>query len=530
MNSVSQSEANLHELERISHVGSWVLDLASQSLTWSEETCRIFGRSTQEFTPTRDDYYRALLPADRERVLKTIRDAERNREPYEIDYRIVRPDGSRRHLRERVRIQTDAAGQPVRFLGLVQDLTEWRQLEEQFHHAQRMEVVGLLARGVAHDFNNLLTVVRGRAEMLLADGRLPTEETESLKQIVQAADLAAGLTRHLLAFSRNQPAQLRPLELNGLMNKLTKILRRIIGEDIDVQILPDINLPLVLADEGIIEQILMNLAVNARDAMPAGGNLTITTDTTVVHSTPETRSGKARPGLFVRLTVQDTGPGVRPHAGADLPDQDLAKLPGATPLGLAAVYGLADQLHGWVEETTTADAGTIYRVYLEVAPEAKPGVSVGQPAITLAGGTEKVLLVEDDQALRTFMGLLLSRLGYSVEEAASGPEALEIWNRKNGQFDLLVTDVLMPAGLGGWELARQLRARRSTLKAVVVSGYSAVAGHESAHERWTRALAKPFTPESLARTVRQCLDGAEDKTTGESASASTEAVQKRPEP
>jgi two-component system, cell cycle sensor histidine kinase and response regulator CckA len=502
-----QKEASLREAQRVGQVGSWELDLGTGSLTWSEETYRIFGRSPDKFEVNRDRFLECLHPADREPTRRAVAEALEQKKPYRVEHRILRPDGSQRWVLTQAELVLGTNGEPVGMFGTTHDLTERRELQEQFYQSQKMEAIGLLAGGVAHDFNNLLTVIRGQTEMVLADEKLSPEGVESLKQVVGAAERAANLTNQLLTFSRKQPAHLRPLDLNIVIKDLTKMLRRIIGEDIDLQVRPAPRLPSTNADPGMIEQVLMNCAVNARDAMPRGGQLIISTEAVNVDAEIMAQNAKAQTGRHVRLTIQDTGTGIDPAVLPRVfePFFTTKRLGKGTGLGLATVYGIVEQHHGWIDVQTSLGQGTSFSIYLPAPADLEKSTPERAAIAQVRGGAEKILLVEDDAELRQCIDVMLQRLGYEVDAATTGLEAMRIWEEKSACFDLLLTDAVMPSGFGGWDLARELRTRKAQLRVIIVSGYNHESGGQEADDR-IQFLAKPFTSQALADAIRKCLD------------------------
>jgi nitrogen-specific signal transduction histidine kinase/ActR/RegA family two-component response regulator len=395
---------------------------------------------------------------------------------------------------------------------IMQDVTERKQLEHQLRQSQKMEAIGQLAGGVAHDFNNLLAVIRGNTELVLMnDSQLPGALNECLRQVVAAADRAANLTRQLLAFSRKQVMQSKPLDLNEVIGNFTKMLQRIIGEDILLQCSYAPNLPLVRADVGMLEQVLVNLVVNARDAMPKGGRLLISTESVSFDAEHAKAHPQTRAGRFLLLAVSDTGTGIAPgHLGHIFEPFFTTKEVGkGTGLGLATVYGIVTQHEGWVEVSSELGAGATFRIFLPAteatAPAPPPAPSRAKPV----GGSETLLLVEDDEAVRSLTRRLLESFGYRIIEAGSGPQALEITRDGSGEIDLLLTDVIMPEGINGRELAERLVARRPELKVIFMSGYSgdaAAKGTSFLQRHDTRFLQKPCHWQDLLQAIRQALD------------------------
>ena len=432
--------------------------------------------------------------------------------PYRAEHRILRPDGTERIVLEQAELMHDDTGRPVRMIGTVQDITEVKNLEARFRQAQKMEAIGQLAGGVAHDFNNALEVIRLHADLVLMKAsQLHPEVAEGLKQIAAASDHAASLTRQLLAFSRKQVMQAKSLNLNDVIGNLTKMLNRIIGEDIQLQCTYANRFPFVFADPGMIEQVLINLAVNARDAMPQGGRLLIATDRITLDDRSAELQPDARPGRFAWFTVTDTGTGIAPEHRSHLFEPFFTTKPvgKGTGLGLATVYGIIQQHRGWVEVSSTVGSGTTFKIFLP-AVEPPPEMKSASAESIVAGGSETIFLVEDDRAVRDITRRILEKHGYTVHTAVSGPNALELWARYSDQIDLLLTDVIMPDGMSGRELVDRLRATRPELKVIFVSGYGTeIMGTDGDFLRQNQCLflQKPSSSQTLCRTIRDCLDG-----------------------
>ncbi|MBN2506505.1 MAG: PAS domain S-box protein [Verrucomicrobia bacterium] len=393
---------------------------------------------------------------------------------------------------------------------LLLDITVRKRLEEQFLQVQKMESLGTLAGGVAHDFNNLLTILHGHANLALAAEPLPARTVDSLHQIMEATGRAANLTRQLLTFSRKQPIQPRLLNLNEVVNNLTKMLRRIIGEDVLLEVPNCPPVPYIVGDVGMIEQIIVNLAANARDAMPQGGSLRIRTKTVRLDPAQAQQRPGARPGLFVRLSVRDSGVGIPPAVLPRIfePFFTTKEIGKGTGLGLAIVHGIVQQHQGWIEIESRPDHGTTFRLYFPASNLKKSADLDTNLLPKVCGGTETILLVEDDPAVRNLVQQILTRYGYTVLLAASGAEALELWNAQHPRLDLLLTDVVMPGGLSGRQLAARLRDLKPGLKVIFTSGYSPeVAGATDPKDASVQFIPKPYLPHNLARVVRDCLDG-----------------------
>jgi two-component system, cell cycle sensor histidine kinase and response regulator CckA len=388
------------------------------------------------------------------------------------------------------------------------DITESRQLEEQFRQSQKMEAIGQLAGGVAHDFNNILAVILMQADLTRDVPDLPAEAQESLEQIRTAAERAANLTRQLLLFSRRQVLQPRDLDLNEIVTNLSRFLQRIIGEDIRLQLHLHSAPLMTRADSGMLDQILMNLAVNARDAMPQGGRLLVETTERHVSEAEAREHADATPGAFVVLTVSDTGVGIPPEVLPRIFEPFFTtKEPGkGTGLGLATVFGIVKQHKGWVKVTSQVSQGTTFEIFLPASAVAQADSRDGVP-IKPRRGSETILLAEDDPAVRVLTRMTLQRFGYRVVEAASGVEALRLWPEHRNDVALLLTDLVMPGGVTGQQLARRVQEDNPRLKVVFTSGYSAeIAGKEMELRSGENFVQKPYTPDRLLDTVRRCLD------------------------
>ena len=393
----------------------------------------------------------------------------------------------------------------------VEDTTERLNLEGQLRQSQKMESVGQLAAGVAHDFNNLLTIIQGHSSMLLARPALPPEVLDPVQAVYFAAERAAGLTRQLLMFSRKNVMQLMPLDLHEIVGNMSKMLQRLLGETITLEFQPPAENSFVQGDAGMIEQVMMNLSVNARDAMPRGGRLTIGIETVNLDTAYTETHPQARAGRFVRLRVNDTGEGMDSATLARIFEpffttKDVGK---GTGLGLATVYGIVKQHEGWVEANSEPGKGTTFDVFFpatgKVPAAGKEARTFTAPVVT--GGTETILIVEDEPVLRDMAREILEECGYQILEASSGKEALEVWNRQGSRIDLLLTDMVMPGGVSGVDLAEQLQAGQPRLRVVFTSGYAAhEVNREVLDKTHARFLPKPYAHDELARTVRECLD------------------------
>ena len=388
------------------------------------------------------------------------------------------------------------------------DITERINLETQLRHAQKLESIGQLAAGVAHDFNNILTVIQGHSDRLLARCDGDNQLTEPLQQVSAAAQRASSLTRQLLLFSRKQVLQPKVLDLNAILTNMAKMLHRLLGEDIALQ-LNCLQGPLAIeADAGMIEQIIMNLAVNSRDAMPKGGQLLISTSSLEPDELYLQHHPLARRGSFVCLSVRDTGCGMDAQTQSRIfePFFTTKEVGKGTGLGLATVYGIAKEHQGWIELASQVGAGTTFRVVLPRCSKTPESIADFSATQVLPGRKETILLVEDEPLLRELARMILIDYEYHVLEAASGREAMAVWDQHHGKIDLLLTDLVMPEGMNGRELAERLKSRKPELKVIYTSGYSAEVTGTDLGRRNIRFLQKPYPPPQLAQAVRECLD------------------------
>ena len=503
------SEANLARAQRIAHLGSWEWNIANNALLWSDETYRLFGLIPQAFGMTYEGFLNCVQPDDRELVKTAMKEALSRRKPYRIDHRIVLPDGSERVMHEHAEVTFDDTGRPIYMVGTVQDITEQRRLEDQLRQAQKMDAVGRLAGGVAHDFNNMLNVIVGYTELLLDVYRSNDTTRKRLEEIKKAGKRATQLTRQLLAFSRKQVLQPKVLDLNAVVADMVNMLQRLIGEDISLVTVPVPELGRVKADAVGIEQILLNLAVNARDAMPRGGKLVIETANVELDEAYARLHPSVRPGSYVMLIVSDTGRGMDKQTQARVfePFFTTKEKGEGTGLGLSTVYGIVKQSSGYIWVSSEPGHGTTFKIYLPQIEEAVEVAGSEKIQTRSVSGSETVLVVEDAEPLRKLACELLETSGYTVLEACDGAEAIEIAERHTSPIHLLMTDVVMP-GISGPELARRLTSRRPEMKVLYMSGYTdeAIVRH-GILVPGVAFLQKPFMHEALASKVHEVLEG-----------------------
>jgi two-component system cell cycle sensor histidine kinase/response regulator CckA len=474
----------------------------------SPSVARILGYQPEEMT--NHSAFEFLHPDDTARITAAIQRALTNPGlSVSVEYRYRHSDGSWRFLQS---VGRSIAGEaPEGFIVVnSRDLTETRKLEEQFRQSQKMEAIGQLAGGVAHDLNNILTVVHMQLDLLKHGDPLSPPQLESVVDIEKASRRAADLTRQLLMFSRRQAALKHDLDLNAVVTNITKMLQRILGEDVAMQISYAPQPLPVHADAGMLEQILLNLAVNSRDAMPAGGRLVIETAVTVFDELAVQQSPNARVGKFACLSVSDTGSGIPPEVLPRIFEpffttKDIGK---GTGLGLATVFGIVQQHNGWISADSEVGKGTIFRIHLPLLGTTSEAAAERPATGNAPGGKETILLVEDEQSLRVLVRNVLTRLGYRVLEATTGNTAIDVWREHRHEIKLLLTDLVMPDGMTGKQLADALLQEDPQLKVIYSSGYSRdVAGQGFVLQDGVNFLSKPFQAAKLAQTVRNSLDG-----------------------
>jgi len=406
--------------------------------------------------------------------------------------------------------------------GYGEDITARLNLESQLLHSQKMESIGQLAAGVAHDFNNMLTIIQGHTSKMLLNPGLPPGVRDSTLAVFGAAERAAGLTRQLLMFSRKNIMQPRLLNLRESVASLNKMLGRMLGETIALKFDCPQDPPLIYGDAGMVDQILMNLAVNARDAMPDGGSLTISVDECWVGPDYLEQHPDARIGHFVRLQISDTGGGMSPQVRARLFEPFFTtKEPGkGTGLGLATVFGIVKQHAGWIEVASELKHGATFAIFFPACNEllAAPADTPVAAAPAAVGGSETILVVEDEPILREMAHDFLADCGYRILEAGSGREALQVWARHRSEIDLLLTDMKMPEGMSGMELAEKMLAELPALHVVFTSGYSDdIVSPEMLARNHARFLPKPYSYADLTQIVRESLNDKENSAAGQSA-------------
>lgn len=501
------SEERFRLLSRATHDAVWTLDLRSNRLTWNEGYKALFGYPEDEIPFVKDSLCESRLhPEDAPRVLSSLQAAiTQGGDTWVSEYRYLRKDGTYAYVMNRAYILRDETGHAVQVIGGITDLTEKKALEERLLQSQKMEAVGLLAGGVAHDFNNLLTVILGYTEVLLSMTPPDAAPWTMLSDIQKAAQQAASLTRQLLAFGRRQVLMPQVLDLNASIRGIETMLRRLVGEDIVLSLQLTPHLEPVKVDPGQLEQILINLTMNARDAMREGGQLTIETGAVGL---PADNPQGVPAGRYVWLSLTDTGCGIPAEIQHRIFEpffttKDPAR---GTGLGLPTVYGIVRQSGGWIDVSSKVGRGTRFTLFFPAVlnEESLPRDLSKTP---LRGGQETILLVEDEEQVRQIARLTLEAQGYHVLTAQNGQEALKMLESRAFPLQLVITDVVMPE-MNGRQLVQHLRRNYPHLKVLFISGYADdKTGWLSETTTSETFLQKPFLPLSLARKVREVLDG-----------------------
>jgi two-component system cell cycle sensor histidine kinase/response regulator CckA len=503
-----RSEWILREAQQVAGIGSWTFDPGDGRVTWSDEMYRICGLPPGR--PAAMVLHLDLVHPDDRPAVKAAGLATPDTDLPGIEYRLQRlDDGELRHVSTATRVLRDDDGEPILVVGTTRDVTEQRRLENELRHAQKMEAVGQLAGGVAHDFNNSLTAILGNAElarMALADG---ADATHSLDAVIHAAEQAADVTRQLLAFARRQMVQPAVLDPAERLLVIQRLLSPMLGEQITVDVHAEPDGARIRMDPGQFEQLLMNFAVNARDAMPDGGVLGIACSRVTLGAGHAVRSEGVPPGEYVLLAVSDTGVGMDARTRERIfePFYTTKESGRGTGLGLATCHGIVAQNRGHILVVSELGEGTTFRIFLpHVADAADPDAAhVGVTTLKAATGTEHILLVEDEASVRAMGVAALRRLGYIVFEAANGHDAIAA-ARDRGPFDLLLSDVVLP-DMRGPAVAEGVHQHQPGCPVLYVSGYTEDAiGQDGEIAADVNFLAKPYTPAVLARTVRELLD------------------------
>ncbi len=505
-----ESEERIRFALRSANVGIWDMEPATGTAQWSEILEAQYGLEPGTFEGNFGAFLERIHPDDRSSVEATVEKAMTSGGDFAVEHRAIRPDGTVRTLNNIGHVYLGEHG-ASRAVGISIDITDRRRLEEQFRHSQKMEAVGRLAGGVAHDFNNLLTVILGYSDVLL-QGVEPGPMSEAAQEIGRAGDRAAALTRQLLAFSRKQTLIPEVLDMGGVIGDLSTMVKRLIGEEIDVRVVVSPGLGRVKADRGQLEQVVMNLAVNARDAMPKGGSLVFDLQNVELDATFTAAHVGLVPGPYVLLAISDTGTGMDAATKERIfePFFTTKEAAKGTGLGLSTVHGIVLQSGGAVDVSSEPGQGTTFKIYLpRVASDVAVSRSLSGIHPKLPTGSGTILVVEDEAAILQLTNLILQKAGYTVLLAKSPAEAELIAGGHPEPIDLLMTDVVMP-GMRGPELAERVLRKRPDLRVLYMSGYTDDAiAHHGFVDAGMAFLQKPFTPLGLIKKVHEALGGSE---------------------
>jgi two-component system, cell cycle sensor histidine kinase and response regulator CckA len=501
----------LEQAQRIAHIGSWELDLIHNVLTWSDEAFRIFEIDPDLFGASYEAFLETVHPEDRKSVDLAYTNALKTRTPFAIDHRLLFPGGHIKYVHEQC--ETIYAGdEPIRSIGTVQDITERKQLEEQLRQSQKMEAVGQLAGGVAHDFNNMLGVIIGHAELALRNAALDNTLRKNIEEILEAARRSTEITRQLLAFARKQTIEPKILDMNETVDGILKLLRRLIGEDIDLVWLPGSQIWPVKMDPSQLDQILANLCVNARDAIQGVGKITIKTHNADFDDAFCSDHNEFHPGKYVVLAVSDNG------SGMDKPTMDRIFEPffttkgKGTGMGLATVYGIVEQNAGFIQVSSKPGHGSTFRIYLPRHAAKASQESKARPEPSCLTGHETILVVEDEIQHLRMLELILEKYGYRVLAASSPGEALLAAKNHTGKIHMLLTDLIMPE-MNGRDLAKGIISLCPETLCLFMSGYAGdVIAQSGVLDEGMQFIHKPFSNQALAVKVREVLDS--QKNTG----------------
>jgi PAS domain S-box-containing protein len=494
----------VEQVAAISYIAEVGVD--GQWLYVSPQVEGIFGFGVDDWLADSRRWMRHVYPEDHG-VVEEAEEASKRGERFQAEYRVIRKDCKVIWVSDTAVVVPGSGPHPL-MEGIIVDITDRKQLEGQLQQARRMEAVGRLAGGIAHDFNNLLTIIKGYTELALMRVKGMSELKTDVERIEDAAERAAGLVRQLLAFSRRQVLQPKVLDLNGIVLGLDKLLRRLMDEDIEMVTVADKPMGAIKADPGQVEQVIMNLVVNARDAMPDGGRLVVETATAELDAIYARDHVSVKPGRYVMLAVSDSGVGMSADTVAHIfePFYTTKENGRGTGLGLSTVYGIVKQSGGYIWVYSEPGRGTTFKVYFPRVDEAVEALPAAKAAPQVRVGTETVLLVEDEPLLLELTRTVLVARGYTVVEARNAEEAELLAKRLGTKIQLLLTDVIMP-GLSGRELAKRLVAANAGMRVLYMSGYTNnVIAQNGTLERGVAFLQKPFTPSALAEKVREVLD------------------------
>lgn len=515
-----ESEARLRLSQQAARVGTWEWNIETDETIWSDGIWLLLGLEPGELPLTYENWMRFILVEDIKILENAFKKAIAGDDILDTEFRIVTNDGRTLWLASKGRVIRNSEGKAERILGVNIDITERKQAEEDLHkseeklrQAQKLESIGRLAGGIAHDFNNMLTAINGYSDLLLR--RLPAHDPhrDFIMEIREAGERSAALTHQLLAFSRRQILQPEIININNIVSNTTGLLQRLIGEDIQIISALSSDIGQVKADPGQMSQVIMNLAVNSRDAMPQGGTITIETENIYLGEEFVKQNIEAEVGNYVLLAVSDNGTGMDSETLLHIFEpfyttKDVGK---GTGLGLATVHGIVNQSGGWINVVSTVGTGTTFEIYLPSVEEKIEAKTKNNVPNDFLRGSETILLVEDEQIVRNLIREVLESCGYRIIEAKDGEEALKICETDEYKIDLLLTDVVMPK-MGGYELVEKLSKEFPRLRVLFTSGYTEDSQiRHDVIDATTNFIHKPFTPDALASKVREILNDKNNK-------------------
>ncbi|MCG3199803.1 MAG: Sensor histidine kinase RcsC [bacterium] len=501
-------EATLAKAQEIARLGSWEWDPVSDVLAWSDEVYRIFGVSPQEFFPSYRRFLELIHPDDRAKVIAAVDRTIEHGIPYRIEHRIVVPSGEVRIVLEQAEVTMDESGRPIRFFGTVMDITERKHLEQQLFQSQKMEALGQLAAGIAHDFNNTLQAILNYGQFVQEELPADSRSSEDLREVIKAAHRAGELSRQLLSFSRQTELSIVPLDPRLLVKEIVRLMQRTVPPSIAITHEAPENLPRIMGDVAHLHQVLLNLCVNAKDAMPEGGSLALAARPFVLSPDAARFRHNVNPGVYVMLSVRDTGEGIAPE---DLPriyepfftTKERGK---GTGLGLATTYNIVRQHGGFIECESRQGEGTTFRVYLPAWEGDEPKIGEADQRSSLPGGSEQILVVDDQEPVRTLLQRTLEKLGYRVLVAEDGEQALAIFSERKELIDLVLLDLQMPR-MDGLACCQAILRTRPDARVILSSGYYNSEIHETAMGYGVQAfLRKPYQMQELASQIRRVLN------------------------
>jgi PAS domain S-box-containing protein len=511
VSALQASESSYRGLFNTIRLAIYIQDAEGRFLDVNDGAVAMYGYARDEFIGQTPDFLSAPDRNNLALVQEKISRAFAG-EPQQFEFWGRRKNGE--IFPKDVRLYRGSYSGRAVLIAIAADITESKQFEERLRQAYKMEAIGRLAGGVAHDFNNILAAMMLQIGLLQLNLSHDPQNLADVRELGRIAERAAAVTRQLLVFSRRSVLNPEPIQLNEVLDDLSRMLLRLLGETIELSFQGTPDLPPIHADPGMIQQIVLNLCVNARDAMPRGGKLNLTTSVVRIDSPTQASHPNALPGTYVRLTLQDDGVGMDAETQRRIFEPFFtSKEPGkGTGLGLAIVYGIVQQHHGWIDVQSEPGQGTTFHVHfpaIALDPNSPPPPRSQPTSPRLPappGGTETLLLVEDNESLRRSLASYLRQLGYSLHEAMDGPTALDVWARHSETIALVISDMVMPGGMTGLELAERLRTQRPNLPVIISSGYSAELVSGAPPVRNTSFLPKPYLPNEIALAIRSSLD------------------------